>query len=58
MSFQAFDFIAAMSLGMKSTYLDYLHEYNLIDDYSDLVKFYKKKEYEKWNILTKEITQG
>ena len=56
MSFQAFDFIEAMSLGMKATYLDYLHEYKLINDYSDLVTFYKKKEYEKWNILTQELT--
>ena len=47
MNFQASEFIAAMSLGLKATYLDYLHEYNLINDYSDLIIFYKKKEFEK-----------
>ena len=58
MNFESFNFIGAMSLGLKSTYLDYLHSQYLIDDYSELSIYYKKKEFEKLNNIFTLLTEG
>ena len=43
----ALDLISAMSIGLKGAYLDFLYINKLVDNYNDLVLFYKAQEFAK-----------
>lgn len=54
----ALDLISAMSIGMKSTYIDLLSINKLVDNNTDLVLFYKAQEYGKWNSIIELLSEG
>ena len=47
LNLKALDCSSAMSIGLKSAYIDYLYLHNLVENYTDLSIYYKTEEYNK-----------
>ena len=58
LNLKALDCSSAMSIGLKSAYIDYLYLHNLVENYTDLSIYYKTEEYNKWNLILIDLFEG